>query len=792
MNVSKKWLNAYVNIADISAEVLAEKLTDAGLEVEGISTLASGTQLVIGEVIECEAHPDSDHLSMTKVNIGREVLSIVCGAPNVAKGQKVIVATVGAVLPEITIKAATVRGVDSFGMICSLAELGVAEKYLSESSKEGIEVLPADAPIGADALEYLGLDDKILDVKQTPNRNDFMSMWSIAKEVGAIFNREVKWPSCDCASTVGVSTELTVSSESVNCSRFLGKKIGSVTLKPSPAWMREHLMAAGIKSINNVVDISNYVMIETGQPLHFYDTQTLPSLEITVKDGLSESFVTLDEETVEIVPEDLIITSGGISIGLAGIMGGQDSKISEDTTSIVIEVASFDPVTIRNTSRRLNLNTDASSRFIKGIEPYAPFKAMDRAVELLITYADATLIEETVMFGPQIKHDKKVSVSVSHVNGLLGTKLTKEEIVSALARLHFEPTIHEDVIECSIPSYRMDIDIAEDLIEEVIRMIGYDAIESVLPQLPQTVGALTPEQTTLRMIREYLSIWGLQEAITYTLVSEEMTKGLLALDNPTALASPLSEDRKYVRNSLTHSLLDVVAYNQAHKNASTNFFEVSMVYGDKKPQWHLGVALSADLSTNSWQKSGVKADFYTLKGLLEGLFAQLGFEGTRLRLTANDQDQLHLHPYRSGVYLLGKEVLAVFGEVHPAFAKQMGVKNTLYAEVNVDVLLQQTGAKIKFAPLNKFPKVTRDVALVVDEKVEVETLMTLIRKEGRPLVQSVDVFDIFASESLGEHKKSVALKVVYQSKDKTLVESEIVSVHQKILDALAKVGASLR
>lgn len=792
MKVSKKWLNDYVSVADITSLELADRLTTAGLEVEGIESLACKADIVIGEVMMCERHPDSDHLSVATVNLGDKVEQIVCGAPNVAKGQKVIVARLGAVLPQLTIKKAMVRGVESSGMICSLNELGVDEKFLRPDSSAGIEVLGDDAIVGEDPLVYLGLDDEVLDVKQTPNRADFNALWNVAKEVGAIFNREVIWPDCECAATIGKPTNLQVGSTTAGCSLFLGKVINKLSVKESPRWLKERLMAGGVKPINNVVDISNFVMMETGQPLHFYDLAKMSVQEITVMDQRATKLVALDEKEYELLDSDLVITSQGKVIGIAGVMGGDDSKIDETTQGIIIEAAGFSPVSIRNTSRRLDLITEAASRFTKGIEPLAPYKALDRAVQLLVELADADDIEETVQFGEVNHVDKVVKVTLSHVNALLGTSLSMDEVVDALSRLHLRPVVDNDEITATIPSFRTDLVIAQDLIEEVIRMVGYEKIVASLPLMPQTIGLLSDQQIKRRSIQKLLTSLGLQEVVTYTLVKESFLDGVLPMADPIALASPLSEDRKFVRNSLSHSILEVVAYNQAHKNEDFNAFELSQVYGKGGFQWRLGIALHGELLGNPWSKQGIKADFYALKGLLEMVFAQLGFEGSRLRLVRNELDHKNFHPYRSAVMMLGKEVLAVFGDVHPSLAKVKGVKNVVMAEVMLDVLLAQTAAKIKFTPINKYPKVVRDVALVADVKLEVDVLVAAINRAGKPLVQSVEVFDIFTSPELGADKKSVALTIAYQAKDHTLTEEEVFMVHSKILDNLAKAGAVLR
>ena len=468
MRISKKWLSQYMDISDLSMQEIADTITSAGFEVEAIEPISQGTGLVIGEVLTCEDHPDSDHLHLTTVNVGDEVLDIVCGAPNVAAGQKVIVAKTGAKLPGGEIKSGKIRGQVSNGMICSLAELGVDKHLLSEKQLAGIEVLPADAPVGnSDPLGWLGLDDVVLDVALTPNRADCMAAFNMAMEIGAILDREVKLPAFEGAANAGndVETRMEVSSETPGCPLFIAKVIGSVKIGPSPKWMKELLLASGMHSINNIVDISNIVMLETGQPMHFYDIRAIEDQKIVVKQGFEEGYTALDGVEYQLVPEDLVITNKGKPIGIAGIMGGDDSKIEEDTSGLIIECASFNPVSIRNTARRLNLNTESSQRYQKGIEPLAPYKAVDRAVQLLIEYADAKDIEKTVVFGDSGWQPKTITVSPERINRRLGTSFSNEQIMDVFARLHFEPVMEGKEMRVSIPSWRTDIEVMADLSE---------------------------------------------------------------------------------------------------------------------------------------------------------------------------------------------------------------------------------------------------------------------------------------------------------------------------------------
>lgn len=795
MLTSKKWLSQYLDLSDITPEVLADKLTTAGNEVEGLEKMAQGSNLIIGKVLECSDHPDSDHLHVCKVDLGDKVDTIVCGAPNVAAGQKVIVALPGAKLPGGEIKNGVIRGVESNGMICSLLELGVDAKQLSEESKNGIEVLGDDAVVGdRDPLHYLGLDDTLLDVGLTPNRNDCLASWALAKEVGAILHREVQLPECEGAANIGVPTKLKVSSETSKCPIFLGKVIGSVTIKPSPKWMQELLHAAGVKSINNVVDISNFVMLETGQPTHFYDAAKMHQ-EIIVKDGFDTTYTALDGVDYKIEPEDIMITTQGNPVGIAGIMGGDDSKIDEQTKGIIIEVATFNYVQVRNTARRLNITSDAAVRNAKEIEPMAVYKAMDRCVQLLIEYADASLIEETAQYGTNNYVPAEFTVNTDSINHLLGTDFSEDEIMTELKWLDLKPEKAGNDIKVSIPSYRTDLKIEADIAEEVIRLIGYDRLPSTLPTMSMTVGALDNRQAMRRRIRSMYVNMGLNETETYTLVSQKhLDHAILPITPAVELASPMSEDRKYIRSSILPSMLDAAAYNNNRSIKDLAFFEISNVYAKDVVEERLALVMNGLMHKSRWQKMSVPADFYTIKGLIETMLSQLGYEGSRVSIKENKLDTTHFHPYRSACIYIGKELFGIFGQIHPQMAKDFDVpKELVMFEGKLDVLLNNKTSKVKYTPISKYPAVTRDLAFVVKEDVKVADIVEAIRKCGRQIIKGIEVFDVYTGEHVEKGFKSIALSINFQSDEKTLTDGEINSVHEKILAALkAELDAILR
>ncbi|MBR2066891.1 MAG: phenylalanine--tRNA ligase subunit beta [Solobacterium sp.] len=795
MRLSYKWLSEYVDLSGISPEELATKMTTAGLEVEGIETLAYGTKLVIGEVLESEDIPDT-HLHSTKTRVSdTEILDIVCGAPNCRKGLKVIVALPGCELRGGTISAKPVRGYASNGMLCSLLELDVDKKYLTEKQMEGIEELPEDAPVGeTKVLEYLGYDDTVLDVSLTPNRADCSSMWNMAKEVGAILHRDVKWPDYEGKADIGGKTDFTLHSTTEKCPAFVGKVVGKVKVKETPKWMVNYLHAAGINSINNVVDISNFVMLETGQPLHYYNLAKLPKKEITVVDDVEMTFVALDGLEFPVEKGDIMITTGGEPTGIAGIMGGEESMIDEQTQAIFIEAACFDAASVRKTSIRMNLLTEAAQRFTKGVDPQAMKKAVDRSVQLLQEYAEADDFEETIVMGNIDESPRIVKESLTHLNALLGTKFTMDEVVEQLKWLDFKPEVKGEEISCTIPSYRRDIERAADIDEEVIRLIGFDQLESTLPTMEATVGKLSPMQSLRRKTREAFSSMGVSEIVTYTLISEEYARDAhRAVGELIPLAMPISEARKYIRPSLMNSVLECVAYNEARQNSQNHFFELSKVYGKGQEAERLAIVLDGNVQEDVLHKYQLNGDFYTLKGMILTWLEKLGYTGSRILVCENTCDREHFHPYRSAEIYLDKKLLGVFGEIHPLVAKKFDIKKVYYAELELDVLSTATAARLKFNAINRYPSVERDIAIVVEKDVKASDLLYLVKKSGGKLVKNAHIFDVYEGEHVEKGMKSVALRIVYEANDRTLKEEEISEVHQKILASLSeKMNATLR
>ncbi|MBR5755608.1 MAG: phenylalanine--tRNA ligase subunit beta [Erysipelotrichaceae bacterium] len=791
MKLSLKWLSDFIDLSGLDTETIVNQMVKCGFEVESVDYLSSGTNLIVGKIIECREHPDSDHLHVTKVDIGNEVLDIVCGAPNCREGLKVIVAQNGAELPGITIKKSTIRGVESNGMICSLKELGVSENLLPDDSPShnGIEELSDEfEPGDTDILDRLGYEDTILDVSIYANRPDCLSMYGMAKEMGAILDREVKLPEFDGASDIGGKTDFRLSSESKNCPHFLAKVVNKVTIKESPEWMKRHLKANGVKYINNLVDISNYVMLETGQPLHFYDLRSNPAKEITVRDDYEGPYVALDGIEYRIEKGDLMITSENKPIGIAGIMGGDNTKILDDTSSLIIEAALFDNAQIRKTSNRLGLQTEAAARFSKGLEPLSQNKAVDRAVQLLKELADAEGFEQTVEYGKADYEPYSITESLEHLNTLIGKEYTMDEAVAVMKKLGFNCHVEGNDFITEIPSYRAnDLKIREDIDEEIVRLTDFDDLVSTLPLMPQTVGRLTNIQKMRRNIRTVLMGNGFYDTVNYTLVRKKYIEdAVMSNGEAVELVSPLSDDRRYIRTSLFSSLLETMAYNLDHYNENVNLFEISKVYYQDHEEERLGMIMEGDLSDNKVKHLTVKTDFYVLKGIVEELLTSMGFSMNRIVLKENDIDKVHFHPYQSAVLYLDDRLLGIFGKLNPTYLKSFKMQDVYYGELILDVLDSAVPARTKAPAVSKYPSVTRDISLLLKDDVKAGDLLSTIKKAGGNMVKSYQVFDVYQGEHIEKGYKSVSLNIVYEDLNKTLTAEDVNAVHGKIVKALTE------
>lgn len=763
---------------------LANKLTNAGFEVESIDPLCTAKGLVVGEILECHAHPDSDHLHVCLVNIGEQKLTIVCGAPNVAKDQKVIVAPIGTILPKLMIKKSIIRGVESVGMICSLLELGVDKRQLSNEQLIGIEVLENNAVVGDDPLISLGLDDVILDVSVTPNRADCNSMFNFVREIGAILNLKVILPTI--SDDLGEKTDLVINSTTTKCPLFLGKIIRGVSIADSPSWLKVILSAYGIKSINNIVDISNLVMLETGQPLHFYDLDKLPASELTCANDYEGEYLALDGIKYPLLKGDLVIKSGGQVVGIAGIMGGDNTKITETTKNILIESANFDLASIRLTSRRLNIQSEAASRFSKGISKYNTTIAITRAVNLLSDLANVRVCEKQVVFGDTRQSPNLVTLTVDKCNVILNSDFTKSEIASVFDRLGFRYTENHGDFEITIPLYRLDIELPEDLIEEIVRILGFQRVISKLPTMYTTIGSYAENQRNRKMIKVILNGLGLTEVINYSLVSQLLINdGCLPLGNPIELSNPLSEQRKYYRNSLLPSMLETISYNQAHFQNNYAFFEVGNVYGNLgEKQERLSLGISNQINLSRWQKLAMAGDFYVMKGRIEAVLVEFGFDQKRINYQLNDVDNINFHPQQGAKVFIDKTLVGVFGRIHPKQMANYSIANCVIGELNLSGIYNLNPGKIKYKVVSKFPSLVFDLSMIVAEEITAKQIIDCVTKSGKDYLIDIDIFDIFKGGIINKGSKSVAITMTFQSSVKTLQETDINPVINNIVSSL--------
>lgn len=803
MLVSYKWLQDYVDLTGVSPQDLADKITKSGIEVDGVEVLNEGLKgLVIGHVLEREQHPNADKLSKCLVDIGEEEpVQIICGAPNVAKGQKVIVAKVGAVLPgNFKIKKAKLRGEASHGMICSLQELGVEGKLVAKEFSEGIFAFPEEVKVGEEALEKINRDDKVLDLDLTPNRADCLSMLGVAYEVGAILDKEVHLPNPEVTESGEKASDyisVTVEAPEDN-PLYIAKVIKNVKIGPSPLWMQGRLMAAGIRPHNNVVDITNYVLLEYGQPLHAFDYDRLGSKEILVRRAVKgEKMVTLDEVTRELTEDHLVITNGKEPVAMAGVMGGADSEVKSDTTTVLLESAYFKGVTIRKASRDHGLRSEASSRYEKGVDPNRVRAAAERAAELLVKYAGGEVLQGSVEANHLDVKPAVVSITLEKINRVIGTNISMGEVEDIFRRLRFETVTDNDAITVTVPTRRGDITIEEDLIEEVARIYGYDRVPTTLPVSSSTPGQLTDFQKKRRAVRKYLEGSGLFQAVTYSLTSPAQA-GKFALETrePVKLAMPMSEDRSTLRMSILPQLLEVIKYNVARQNESVAVYEAGTVFLSKgsneqpEEREHLAGAITGLVQEHLWQGEKKAVDFFVLKGILEGMFALLGLEkNVEYRQGALDG----MHPGRTAEIYLSGERIGFIGQVHPSLQKEYDLKETYVFELLLEAVFRAKTAPLQYTSIPRYPSITRDIALVVEKGVVAGELAGIITEAGGTLLKDVHVFDLYQGEHMEPGKKSIAFSLKYYDPERTLTDDEVTKVHNQVLEAVKeKAGAVLR
>ncbi|MCT2554454.1 MULTISPECIES: phenylalanine--tRNA ligase subunit beta [Staphylococcus] len=800
MLISNEWLKEYVTIDD-SVSNLAERITRTGIEVDDLIDYTKDIKnLVVGFVKSKEKHPDADKLNVCQVDIGEdEPVQIVCGAPNVDAGQYVIVAKVGGRLPGgIKIKRAKLRGERSEGMICSLQEIGISSNYIPKSFESGIYVFSESQVPGTDALQALYLNDQVMEFDLTPNRADALSMIGTAYEVAALYNTKMTKPETTSNELeLSANDELTVTIENEDkVPYYSARVVHDVTIEPSPIWMQARLIKAGIRPINNVVDISNYVLLEYGQPLHMFDQDAIGSQQIVVRQANEgEKMTTLDDTERELLTSDIVITNGQTPIALAGVMGGDFSEVKEHTSNIVIEGAIFDSVSIRHTSRRLNLRSESSSRFEKGIATEFVDEAVDRACYLLQTYANGKVLKDRVSSGELGAFITPIDITADKINRTIGFDLSQNDIVTIFNQLGFDTEINDDVITVQVPSRRKDITIKEDLIEEVARIYGYDDIPSTLPVFEKvTSGQLTDRQYKTRMVKEVLEGAGLDQAITYSLVSKEDATAFAMQQRQTIdLLMPMSEAHASLRQSLLPHLIEAASYNVARKNKDVKLFEIGNVFfangeGELPDQVeYLSGILTGDYVVNQWQGKKETVDFYLAKGVVDRVSEKLNLEFSYRRADIDG-----LHPGRTAEILLENKVVGFIGELHPTLAAENDLKRTYVFELNFDALMAVSVGYINYQPIPRFPGMSRDIALEVDQNIPAADLLSTIHANGGNILKDTLVFDVYQGEHLEKGKKSIAIRLNYLDTEETLTDERVSKVQAEIEAALIEQGAVIR
>lgn len=789
MRLSLNFVKDYVDIDEnIDVKELAEKMTAVGNEYDEATSLVNATNLVVGEVLTCQMHPDSDHLHLCEVNIGEEVLNIVCGAPNVRTGLKVIVAKVGAELPGgVKIKKGLIRGQESNGMLCSLYEIGIDKKYLSEQDKNGICELPSNAKPGDDPIKVLGLDDKIIDFELTANRGDLLSILGMAYEISSIYNKEVRVPDLKHNEIEeDVNNEFNLNIETENCSLFLAKKVKDIVIKESPDFIKNRLIACGIRPINNVVDISNYVMLELGQPLHFYDSDNLGDTILVRMAKNGEELVTLDSTKRILNENDIVITNGKEVVGLAGVMGGINTEVENTTKNVLIEAAIFDSVKVRKTSNKI-LRSEASNRFEKGLDPNRTYMAIERACRLLEKYANAKVEKGTAIYDKTENKEKKIKIEYEYINNVLGTNISKKDIVDVFKRLKFETDEKENDVLVTVPTRRRDISIKEDLVEEVGRIYGVDKIEGKLPMVQMKMGSV---DKTIRKIRHKMCDLGLNETLTYVLINDkDIKKFTTDKFEELKLLDPITEERNTLRYSLIPSLYKVYEYNKARENKDICLFEIGKGFWKKEGVYGENQKICVLMTGKYYNKIGFnkQVDFYDIKGVTEELLDFLGYGGRYSFIVPNEIPK-ELHPGQTASINVNNDIVGIVGKIHPEVENE----DVYVMEINLDKLLNKRVGKMKFKEISKFPTIKKDLAILLDKDIASKEVELKIKKKAGSLLQEIKVFDVYEGKNIDKNKRSIAYSLTFGNEKRTLNDDEVNNIMENIISSLENNGIEIR
>lgn len=801
MLVSYKWLKELVAI-DVPSAELAEKMSTTGIEVEGVEIPAEGlSKLVVGHVLSCEDVPET-HLHLCQVDTGDdEPRQIVCGAPNVRAGIKVIVAIPGArIADNYKIKKGKIRGMESLGMICSLQELGLPDAIIPKEFSEGIQILPDNAIPGDSIFSYLDLDDEIIELSITPNRADALSMRGVAHEVAAIYGKELKFPvKTPQESSKATSDLISVAIESDKVLTYASRVVENVTVQASPQWLQNRLMNAGIRPINNVVDVTNYVLLYFGQPMHAFDFNKFESGDILARQARNgEKIVTLDGEERDLIDQDIVITVNDKPVALAGVMGGKATEIDSHSKTVVLEAAVFDGKAIRKTSGRLNLRSESSSRFEKGVNYDTVIEALDFAAAMLEELAGGQVLAGYLQAGQVPTEPVQVLTTLDYVNVRLGTNLAYSDIEDVFAKLGFGLAGDAQAFTVSVPRRRWDISIQADLVEEIARIYGYDKLPTTLPEAGGTAGELTASQLLRRRVRAIAEGAGLTEIISYALTTPEKAQAFaIESSHLTELMWPMTIERSALRQNIVSGMLDTIAYNVARKQKNLAIYEIGKVFEQNAdPKVDLpnerdtfAFALTGLVAEKDFQTQATAVDFYYAKGILESLFSKLNLKVTFV----SEKDMASMHPGRTARILLGEETIGFLGQVHPQVANDYDIPETYVAELNLQAIEANMASTQIFTEISKQPAVSRDIALLVDDQLSHQDIVTIIEGLGLKYLESIKLFDVYAGANIEPGKKSMAYSLTFQNPQESLRDEEVAKYMNKISEVLLeKANAQVR
>ncbi len=795
MLVPISWLKEYVNIKDMESKDFLDRMIMSGSNIEEVHHYGEGIKkVVVGKVLKVEKHPDADKLFVITVDIGSEVLTIVTGADNVHEEDYVPVVQSGGWLPGgIKIKKGKLRGIESNGMLCSAQELGFGDNVVPAAIKEGILILDQAYPLGMDILEALDLKEEVVEFEITPNRPDCLSILGMAREAAAVFSDTIKYPSTDIKhNTDDINDYISVQIEKPElCKRFTVKAIKDIVIRQSPWWLQKRLMASGVRPINNIVDITNYVMLEYGQPLHAYDLRYVSGNKIVVDTASdSQKFTTLDGVERQLNSKMLMINDAKEAVGLAGVMGGLNSEIKDDTVSILIEAANFDADNVRATSKKLGLRTEASSRFEKGVDTNLTLDAVNRACKLIEELEAGTIIAGTIDVYPKTEEPRRIKVRPDRINALLNTNMSTDELADLYKRLEMEVDLGDGAdLYVQPPTVRLDLKEEVDLLEEAARIYGYDNLDATIPK-GYTQGGNSSKLDFQNMVKEVLAASGLNEIQTYSFASP---KGADMIELPEAsikrnfikLINPLGEENSIMRTTLIPNMMEtlIINYNRNINRAAA--YELGRIFlpsDTELPNEAISLVLGA---------YGQKNDFYMLKGIVETLLDKIGIKGAEYEPEANHST---FHPGRCANILYKNEYLGIIGEIHPDVAENYDISARVYiCELDFESILLNADTEKIYSPLPKYPAMDRDMAIVVEEKVYVREIEKIILENGGKILENVELFDIYRGKQVKEGHKSIAYSLTYRNAEKTLTDGEVNRVHSRIIKALKeKLGAELR